>query len=89
MQSSGMVGLPTQISQRSQVLLQAGTWVQGGHALGSPNLAAVQVGTSLIAVGAPGTKQQPKQSQPLGVMVRQVARQRADWVVGQLLKPES
>ena len=42
------------------------TCVQGGHLVGSPKSFAVQVFASRIGVGAPGTAQQPKQSQPFG-----------------------
>jgi hypothetical protein len=37
-QSAGSVGLPMQISQCSQGFAHWVTWVQGGQAVGSPNL---------------------------------------------------
>ena len=42
------------------------TCVQAGHLVGSLKFAAVQVAARRIGVGAPGTTQQPKQSQPFG-----------------------
>ena len=49
------------------------TCVQRGHLAGSLKSAAVQVGTSRIGVVAPGTVQQPKQSQPFGTSLRQLS----------------
>src|SRR5215471_323879 len=42
------------------------TCVQGGHLVGSLKAACVQVAARRIGCGAPGTLQQPKQSQPFG-----------------------
>ena len=70
-QSAGTVGLPMQISQRSQVLAHWVTCVQGEHLAGLLKSAAVQVGSRRIGVAAPGTTQQPKQSHPFGVRFRQ------------------
>ena len=70
-QSAGIVGLPMQISQRSHGFEHWVTCVQVGHLAGLPKSAAVQVDASLIGVGAPGTRQQPKQSQPFGTNLRQ------------------
>jgi hypothetical protein len=71
--------LPTHSSQLSQGLEQAGTGVQGRHFSGSDSVAAVQVGVPAAsveprntAVAAPGTWQQPKQSQPLGTTGPQI-----------------
>src|SRR5262250_415993 len=71
LQSSGTVGLPTQISQRSHGFIHCVTWVQGEHFVGSPKSFEVHVGSRWIGVGAPGTAQQPKQSQPFGTYLRQ------------------
>ena len=49
------------------------TCVQRGHLTGSLKSAAVQLGTSRIGAGAPGTAQQPKQSQPFGTSARQLS----------------
>jgi hypothetical protein len=42
------------------------TCVQAGHFVGSLKSFAVHVDTNRIGVDAPGTVQQPKQSQPFG-----------------------
>ena len=71
--SGGSVGLPTQISQVPQGTMHWVTCVQVGHLAGLLKSAAVQVGTSRIGVVAPGTLQQPKQSQPFGTSLRQLS----------------
>src|SRR5262245_66404845 len=67
-----------QISQRSHGLLHWVTCVQAGHLAGLPKSAAVQVAASRVGVGAPGTTQQPKQSQPFGTNLRQKLMQAVD-----------
>jgi hypothetical protein len=81
-------GLPTQTSHFSQGLMHEVWGVQRGHAIGSPNFAAVQVGSrrTLTTFPPTGTEQQPKQSHPFGVIRPQLFAQVADWVVGQLRK---
>src|ERR1043165_5649413 len=54
------------------------TCVQGGHLVGSLKSAAVQVVASRIGCGAPGTVQQPKQSQPLGTSFWHLSMQVCD-----------
>ena len=78
-QSAGRVRFPTQSSQASQEFRHPATWVQGLQRVGSATCARSQLGSPdasrepiQIAVGAPGTWQQPKQSQPLGVSGPQV-----------------
>ena len=68
-----------QISQRSHGFEHWVTCVQAGHLAGLPKSAAVQVAARRIGVGAPGTTQQPKQSQPFGTNLRQKLMQAADW----------
>ena len=51
-QSAGMVGLPTQTSQRPHGTMHWVTCVHGGHLAGLPKSAAVHVGTSRIGVVA-------------------------------------
>ena len=70
-QSAGSVGLPMQISQCSHGFEHWVTCVQAGHFVGSPKSFAVQVAARRMGVGAPGTTQQPKQSQPFGTSLRQ------------------
>src|SRR5690242_18285088 len=72
-QSAGSVGLPMQISQCSHGFEHWVTCVHAGHFAGLPKSAAVQVAARRIGVGAPGTTQQPKQSQPFGTHLRQVS----------------
>ena len=67
-----------QISQRSHGFEHWVTCVQVGHLAGLPKSAAVQVAASRIGVGAPGTTQQPKQSQPFGTSLRQKLMQAVD-----------
>jgi hypothetical protein len=81
------LGLPKQTSHFSQVLLHEGLGVQRGHLAGSPKLAAVQVGTSRTAKGWPGIAQHPKQSHPLGVMLRHLLMQVCGWLVGHMTPP--
>ena len=71
---AGKARLPTQSSHVSQGFRHPATWVQGLHRLGSATWARSQLGRPAAStepiqtgVGAPGTSQQPKQSQPLGV----------------------
>ena len=73
-----MVGLPTQISQRSQGFAHWVTWVQAGHLAGLPKSAAVQPAAMRIGVATPGTAQQPKQSQPFGTSGRHLFTQSCD-----------
>src|SRR5262249_16297094 len=54
------------------------TCVQGGHFVGSPKSLAVQVAASRIGVDAPGTTQQPKQSQPFGTSFCHLSMQAGD-----------
>ena len=65
-QSAGTVGLPTHTSHRSHGFMHWVTCVHGEHFVGSPKSFAVHVGSNRIGVAAPGTAQQPKQSQPFG-----------------------
>jgi hypothetical protein len=82
---------PTHTSHGSQVLRHDGVGVHGRQAEGSVTWAASQVPTFCaeepIHTNLPlaaGSSQQPKQSQPLGVMGKQVSRQALACVV---LKP--
>src|SRR3982750_1505938 len=54
------------------------TCVQGGHFVASPKSFAVHVATRRTGVGAPGTAQQPKQSQPFGTSLRHLSMQFCD-----------
>ncbi len=73
---------PTHTSQGSHAFKHDFTCVQGGQASGSPTCAASQVPPPWLLAPihtnfplSAGSSQQPKQSQPLGVMGRQNARQ--------------
>ena len=67
-----------QISQCSHGFEHWVTCVQVGHLAGLPKSAAVQVAASRIGVGAPGIRQQPKQSQPFGTSLRHLSMQVCD-----------
>src|SRR5438552_1499696 len=84
-QLGSSVVLPRQSWQGPQVFMQLVCCVQAGHLVGSPNDAAVQVGSSRIGLSTPGTAQQPKQSHPFGVMAWQWSMHFCDCVVGQFL----
>ena len=83
--SGGRTSFPTQSSHVSHGLRHAATWVHGWHFVGSPSESTVQLELPFASVepsqtgfAAPGTKQQPKQSQPLGVSGPQIPLQVLD-----------
>src|SRR5579884_611159 len=74
----GRGGRPMQYSHGSQGLLHVVVLVQGGQTFGSVRCAASQPGTRRTSWPTPLESkmvQQPKQSQPLGVMVPQTLMQ--------------
>lgn len=81
-------GFPMQTSHLSQGLRQEGCCVQRGQTFGSLNEPALHEGVrrTLMVCPPDGTAQQPKQSQPLGVMRPQLFAHCWDCMVGQLLK---
>src|SRR5258705_6042772 len=87
-QSAGSSVLPRQSSQWSQGLLHDPVGVQVGHLVGSFTSASVHVGMSKMLFVPPpgtGTVQQPKQSQPLGVILVQKSMHCWLCCVGQFL----
>jgi hypothetical protein len=85
-----MVGLPRQISQRSQVFKQLGAGVHGRQRVGSLRSSKVQVPSLSVTEpsktdqpSSSGKAQQPKQSHPFGVIAPHWSSQATGCTSGQ------